>query len=100
MRMAHEIEPGFVVKTDRVNNECISLPLANRVPHPRGSHILGMLTPICVDLAHKVIVLKEHDHPARDLNNLDRLPSLKIDTWDTGGGTVRNRGVGFRQGGC
>src|SRR5258707_6700584 len=84
MRMAVIIEPCFVVKTDGVNDECISLPLANRVSHPCGIQILGMLTPIGVNLAHKVIVLIQHDHPARGLHDLHRLTSYQINSWHTG----------------
>src|SRR5467141_2663446 len=43
------IERGFVVKTDRIGNEYISLPLANRVAHPQWAHFFVMCAPVCVD---------------------------------------------------
>src|SRR5882672_5993312 len=85
VRMAVIIEPSFIVKTDGVNDECISLPLANRVSHPCRIQILGMLTPIGVNLAHKVIVLIEHDHLAGGLHDLHRLASYQINPWHTWG---------------
>jgi len=51
-----------------------------------------MLPPIREDLAHKVIVLEEHDHPAWNLHDLQRLSdSHKVDSWHSGGKTLENR---------
>src|SRR5262249_47899435 len=33
------IEPRFVIETDRVGNECIPFPLANRIPHPSRAQV-------------------------------------------------------------
>src|SRR5215469_12719557 len=84
--MACPIEPGLVVKTDRVDHKRIPLPLANRVPHPRLSDVFGMFPAIRIDLAHKVVVLEQHNYAARDLNNLHR-KRLEIDSRHTGGKT-------------
>src|SRR3981189_774831 len=64
------IERGFVVKTDCIGNERISLPLANRVAHPQWAHFFVMRAPVCVDPTHEVIELEEHDHLTRNLDDL------------------------------
>ena len=89
VRMTFPIEPGFVVETNRINHERIPFPLADRVPHPRGNQILGMLPSIHEDLAHKVIVLEEHEHAAGNLNDLERLSnSHKVDSRHSGRKTL------------
>src|ERR1700682_5869393 len=87
--MTDLIEQGFVVKTDRIGDQCISLPPANRVPHPEGAQILVMRAPIRVDSAHKVIELEEHDHLARNLNDL-HWKVEKIDSRHTWWKTIKN----------
>src|SRR6202158_4842605 len=87
--MTYLIEQGFVVKTDRIGDQCISLPPANRVPHPEGAQILVMWAPIRVDSAHKVIELEEHDHLARNLSDL-HWKVEKINPWHTGRKAVEN----------
>src|SRR5450631_2915580 len=58
-----------------------------------------MLPSIREDLAHEVIVLEEHDHPARNLNNLHGLSdSHLINSWHAGGETLGNRIVCLREG--
>src|ERR1700674_3789869 len=58
-----------------------------------------MLPPIREDLAHKVIVLEEHDHPARNLHNLQRLSdSHNVDSWHSRRKTLENRIVRLRYG--
>src|ERR1700688_5271242 len=79
VRMAIIVEPGLVVKTHRVHDERIPLPLANRVSHPGGIQILGMLSPIGVDIAHIMVILEEHQYSAGDIRNLHRLASNEID---------------------
>src|SRR6266850_6086753 len=64
------IECGLVVKTDRIGNERISLPLANRVAHPQRAQLFVMRAPVCVDSAHEVIELEEHDHLTWNLDDL------------------------------
>jgi hypothetical protein len=58
--MSYLIEPGFVVQAYRVDNERISIPPANGVAHPGKIQILGMLSPIHVNVADEVVVLEEH----------------------------------------
>src|SRR5207245_3315537 len=83
MRETCAIDPGFVVKTDCVDDEGISLVPTNRVPHPRQIRILGMLAPIGEDLAYMVIELEQFNHPARGLNDL-KYEGLNIDPWHAG----------------
>src|SRR5258707_8112602 len=69
-RITIGIGPDLVVKTNRVDDECVSLPFANGVPQPGGVRIFGKRSPICPDGAPNVILLEEHQHPARNLNDL------------------------------
>src|SRR5437879_12854044 len=70
MRMTFLINPGSVIETDRVDDQGISFPFTDRVAHISGIQILGMSPPVGVDLAHDVVALEEHDHPARNLDDL------------------------------
>src|SRR3984893_1196102 len=73
MRITIEIEPAFVVETDRVNYKCVSIPFANRIPQPGRFQILRVPSPVSPDLAPKVLALEEHEHSVRSLNDLMRL---------------------------
>jgi|ERR1700682_1787417 len=57
MRMTHLIDPGLVVKSDRIDDKRISFPIANRIPHPGWSGVPRVSSSIREDLAHKVIEL-------------------------------------------
>src|ERR1700688_3208875 len=85
MRITKLIEPGSVVKTGRVNDECASVPFANRVSEPSRVRILGKFSPVRPDFAPCVIPLEELQHPARNLNDLDRCGGIKQNAWDTQG---------------
>src|ERR1700674_2882495 len=52
VRMAHPIEPIYVADIDGIDDKCIAIPHADRVPHPQGAEAWRMLTPIRIDLAH------------------------------------------------
>src|ERR1700674_368849 len=69
-RIPKAIHPHLVVKTNGVDNEGISLPLAHRVPQPSGIRILGKRSPVRPDRAPGVILLEEHKHSAGNLNDL------------------------------
>jgi len=43
------IERGFIIKTDRIGDEGISFPPANRVSHPKLTRILVMGPPIGIN---------------------------------------------------
>src|ERR1700704_3174064 len=64
------IDPLLVVEPNRFDNECVSFPLANRVPQPTGVGIFGKWPPVCPDGAPNVLLLEEHEHPARNLHDL------------------------------
>src|ERR1700686_663885 len=53
-RIAKDVGPDFVVKPDRVDDECVSLPLADRMDPATGSGILGKRSPIRADSAPNV----------------------------------------------
>src|SRR5258706_14715281 len=95
--MAVVIEPGFIVESDGVNDERISLPLSDRIAHPCGRQILGMLPAVREDLADEVMVLKQHDHLARALQDFHWLASYQINAWHAGRKTVDDRVIRFRQ---
>src|SRR6266478_6656323 len=64
------IDPLLVVEPNRFDNECVSFPLANRVPQPTGVGIFGKWPPVRPDGAPNVLLLEEHEHPARNLYDL------------------------------
>src|SRR6267143_6798642 len=53
-RIPREIGPHFVVETNRFDNECVSLPPANRVPQPTGAGIFWKWPPVGPDSAPNV----------------------------------------------
>ena len=61
-------------KIDRVYDESVSVPAADRVPHSRGGESVGMTSPIRVDKARQesCLVLEVHIDPPRCVNDLDR----------------------------
>src|SRR5882672_6872795 len=69
-RIPREVGPHFVVETNRFDNERVSLPPANRVPQPTGVGIFGKRPPVGPDGPPNVQFLEEHEHPARNLNDL------------------------------
>src|SRR6202011_566788 len=70
------IGPRRVLEANRVDDQCVSLPPANRMAVVRGIRILGMLPSICVDLAQYSIIFYVYDHPARELKKLHRLAGI------------------------
>src|SRR5579864_923218 len=89
--MAIIVEPGLVVKPHCIHDECISLPPANRVSHPRGIQILGMWAAIGIDIAYEMVILEEHQYTARDIRNLHRLASYEKDPWNPRWKTLHDR---------
>ena len=85
------VECSLVIKTDCIGNEGIAFPSADGVSHPKRTSIFVMRTPIRVDSAHEVIKLEEHDHLARNLNDLHRKVE-KVDSWHAWGKTIENVG--------
>src|SRR5882762_5300698 len=70
VRMTVPVDPIFVIESDSVNDERVSLILANRVPHPRVRISVGMSSPIHVDSAHQVILIEQEEHHVRELTEL------------------------------
>src|SRR5262249_49397748 len=48
--MTVRVEPALVVETLRLHDECVALPLADRVALPRGLHVLRERTAVRKDL--------------------------------------------------
>src|SRR5712691_817259 len=87
--IALPIERGFVIKADRVGDQGISFPPANRVSHPKLIRILVVRPPIGINSAYKVIELEKHNHLAGSLNDLHRKVE-KIDPRHTRRKTIEN----------
>src|SRR5258708_17768446 len=81
--MAYPIKPSLVIKSNRIDNQRIALPFANRVPHPQwGIQKVIMRASISIDLAHQASIFEQHDHLVRILDNFHR-PAVKINSWHT-----------------
>src|SRR6266403_154607 len=68
VRIAEMIDPGSVVIALGLNDECVSLPLANRVSVPTRIRILRKLPPIRPDGAPQIMILHVLQHPGRSLH--------------------------------
>src|SRR5215510_7325480 len=62
--------PGFVIETDRVNDQCLSLPAADRVSLPGWIPILRVRTTVQENLTEVWIQLKQLHQQRRRLNDL------------------------------
>src|SRR5690349_683812 len=89
-RIAVGIGPDLVVKPDCFDNECISVPPANRVPEPTGVGIFRKLSPVSPDGAPNVILLEEHQHPPRNLDDLKWVGKSEK-AWRARGVTAQDR---------
>jgi hypothetical protein len=88
--MTDLIEPGFVRQAHCINDECISLPLSNRISHPCWIDILGMLSSVGIDMEHEVVILEKDDHLVRELYDLHGKRNQK-NPRHTGRQTIRDR---------
>src|SRR5260370_866267 len=68
VRITKMIEPGSIVITNGLNDECVSLPPANRVPVPTRIRIFRKWPPIGPDGAPQIVILHMLQHPVRGLN--------------------------------
>src|SRR5258707_1075502 len=84
MREARAVEPCLVIESNRVDHQRVSFPPADRVAHPRGIQIFGVLVGAGgINLPHKVIELEEFDYTAWRLNDLER-KGMHVDSRHTG----------------
>src|ERR1700704_360313 len=83
MRKAHGIEPGLVVETNRVHDECISLVSSDGVPHVCGVEVLGMSPAIHKDLPRDGLVFEDHDDTVAGVNDFPG-KRLQHDSWNAG----------------
>src|SRR5262245_25955619 len=72
VRMASFVQPRSIVKSSRVNDEHVAVPLACRVSPPRRLGINRCRTAICKDLPPPVEGLEENDCQAFHLRDLER----------------------------
>src|ERR1051326_4564910 len=73
MRMATIVNPCFLIKSYRLGDERVALPLRNGVTEPSWSCIFGKTTAVQKNLAMvKRFVIKDEDHFRR----LDDLPGM------------------------
>src|SRR5262245_1915779 len=61
VRMADEVEPEEVVEPDRLDDERVALPVADRVAVPRRLFVVGMPAAIHEDLPEAVDVAFEQE---------------------------------------
>src|ERR1700722_18968738 len=65
------IHPGLIVHANRLDDKSVTVPLAHRVAQKIGVGIGGQRPPVRPDGAPKVVLLEKHEHPARNLNDLE-----------------------------
>src|SRR5467141_896953 len=68
VRITEMIDPGSVVIAIGLNDECVSLPPANRVSVPTRIWLLRKLPPIRPDGAPQIVILHVLQHPVRGLH--------------------------------
>ena len=72
VRVSKMIHPGPVICTDRVDDECVTFPVANRVSPPAWQvHFFRKLPPIRPDRAPRVGPLEVLDDSVGEHNELD-----------------------------
>src|SRR5713101_375189 len=69
VRVAHAVEPSFVVEIHGVNDQDVSLPMPNRVSHPQRTETGVMRAAVCKNLMPDGIVLEKNDDFAGHLND-------------------------------
>src|ERR1700686_731209 len=70
VRIAPTIDPGFVIKANRIDYQCVTVPLTDGVSVPRRVRVLWEFAAIHPDFTVHVIALKIEQDPSRDLDNL------------------------------
>src|SRR2546422_8804435 len=81
MRVTAIIKPGFIGEADRVDNQGVALPLADRVSEPGGNAIVGKATAVGEDLAIvNRFVVEDQDDSGR-LDDLPRPASYQHRAW-------------------
>src|SRR6266436_2683326 len=95
--MTHAVEPRLVIKIHGVRDQDVSLPMPNRVSHPRGAESGVMRAAICKNLMPDGVVLEKHDDFAARLHNLHG-ERMKVNPWQARRNTgVVERVVSFRE---
>src|SRR5713226_4532654 len=70
VRVAHAVEPSFVVEIHGVNNQDVSLPMTNRVSHPPRTETGVMRAAVCKDRMPYGIVREKNDDFTGHLSDL------------------------------
>ena len=101
MRVAQAIEPGHVVETDRVDDQRVALPAADRMSQPlvrsRCAQVVGVSAAVSVDAAGEVVVFEELDHFSRGVHQLEGSRNREH-VRHAGGRAVQRRVVGVERG--
>src|ERR1700680_5110340 len=98
VRVADAVQPSLVVEIHGVRNQCVSLPMSNRVAHPQGTETRIVRAAVRENLVADGVVFKKQNHFAGGLDNLHR-EWMKNHPWVAGWSTgVVNRVVRFREG--
>src|SRR6516225_3542765 len=72
MRMAGQIQPYTFFEADVIDDQSVTLPLADGISEPCGVRISRELASICEYLPVEVIRLEQQDDKTRLFNNLPR----------------------------
>src|ERR1700730_7707013 len=81
-RISVGIGPILVVKANRIENESVALPFANRVAQITWVGIFGEWPPVGPDGAPDMLLLEKHEHPSGNLNDLKWIRMIE-DFWRT-----------------
>src|ERR1700704_1238374 len=96
--MTHAVEPCLVIEIHGVGDQDVSLPMPDRVTHPRGAESGVMRAAIGKDLMPDGVVLEKHDDFAGRLDDLHG-EGMKINPWQARWNTGVVKGVVcFREG--
>src|SRR5579863_8142236 len=80
VRVADAVQPRFLIEIYGVGDQCISLPMSDRVAHPQRTESCIMRSAIRVNRVAHGIVFKKHDDFARRLHHLHR-ERMKKNAW-------------------
>src|SRR5262245_29439168 len=73
-RMPILIEPGSIIETTRLHDQCVAFPMSNGISIPFGIRVFRKLSPVHPDRAPQVVPFEELKDPVRSLDKLHVLP--------------------------
>src|SRR5260221_6058933 len=76
-RIPKRIVPELIVETNRLDHKSISVPFADRISQIAWIGIFRKWTPVRPNRTPDMSQLKEHEHPARNLNDFKWIGEVK-----------------------